>query len=278
MVVYIFGSFGIVNLTIFITVMSILPGFTQKAMLENQAATSGLLASPTSIFVLPLLTAAACLIPSLILSVRWAMEIWDRPLTRSGIKMWPMVFGLLALLLLLTGMFLAFGKLSPFDFPFDLSSAIFSVVIGSLYCAVVVVVWLAVIAILSWMLRKTLQSKRVPAPPPVFKPYNPFDYLAAALAQGILCATLSTVLTIAYALSLVLIAIVDIPHLTLSGTVTSTAHEQVAVYYTTAGAYNLWLLLAASAVALVIVIIGNASGLLRSQPPKLAEVSNLGDE
>jgi hypothetical protein len=250
-VVYSFGSFGIFNLVIFIAVMALMPGITQRAILENQVPTSGLLATPSFIMILPLVTAAASLIPCLILAIKWALEAWDQPGERFRVKVWLGTLGLFALLLLLVKLYLALAVIGVF----------------------------AVIALAIWVLRR----KRTPTPPATefFKPYTPLDYLASALAQGILCGTLPAVLSIAYALSLVLIAIVDIPHLTLTGVVNSSAREQVLSLYTTMGAYSVILLLAASVIGLVIVALGGATGILRSQPAKpvvVTEVSNLGDE
>jgi hypothetical protein len=250
-VVYSFGSFGIFNLVVFMAVMTLMPGITQKAILENQTPTAGLLAAPPSILILPLVTAAACLIPSLILAIRWAFEAWNQPGERFKVKVWLGTLLLFALLLLFISLSFALAIIGIF----------------------------ALIAVAIWALKR--KGTPTPASTESFKPYTPLDYLASGLAQGILCGTLPVVLSIAYALSLVLIAIVDIPHLTLTGVVNSTAREQVMSLYTTMGGYSVILLLGASAIGLVIVAIGGATGLLRSQPAKpvkVTEISNLGDE
>ena len=251
LVVYSFGSFGVFNLVIFMAVMNILPGVIQKAILENNSPTSGLLAAPSFIMILPLVTAAASLISCIILSIKWAIEARNHPNERFKVKIWLWIIGIFSLILLFV----------------------------SLYLALAVIGLFAIIALAIWTFRK----QGIPTSPSAesYRSYTPLDHLASAITQGILSGTLATVLTIAYALSLVLIAIVDIPHLTLSGVVNSTAREQILSLYTTIGAYNVILLGVGSVIGLIIAVIGGATGILRSHPKKpveVTEISNLGDE
>ncbi len=249
--VYSFFSFGLLNLVICIVVMTLMPGVAQKAILENNLSTSGLLAGTSAILSLPILTAAAGLIPCLILAIKWTLEAWEQPKERFKVKAWLWANGFFALILLFINL------------PFALA------VIGA--CALTGAAF--------WVIRR----KRPPTPPALetFKPNTPLDYLASGLTQGILLGTLATVLSIAYSLSLILIAVVNIPHLTLSGVVNSTAQGQVTSLYTTLGGYNLILLLSTSAFGLILTATGGLIDYLRSRSKKqvqTAPATNLGGE
>ena len=252
LVVYSVGVFGVINLVILVAVMTLLPGVTQKAILENKTSTNGFLAPPSFILILPLITAVIGLIPSVILSIKWAIQAWGQPGERFKVKTWLWIIGVFALLLLLVNLYLALAVVG--------GSAI-------------------IIALAVWAFRQKGTSPQSSAGS--FRPNTPLDYLASALTQGILCGTLTTVSMVAYSLSLVLIAIVDIPHLTLSGAVESTASEQILSLYTTLGSYNLAFPAIGSLIGLIVAGIGWAIGSLHSYRQKrviAAEVSNLGDE
>lgn len=250
LVVYSLGCFGIINLVICTIVMDIMPDAVQKSMLQYNTSSSALLVSPSFIMILPLVTAAAGLVPCMVLAIKWAIDGWSRPDERHRVKVWLWIVGLSNLALWFIQVRVAIPLIAAFAF----------------------------IAFAIWAFRE----QTTPNPTKeAYQPYSALDFIASGVTQGVLSTTLTTATTIAYSLALVLIAIVDIKHLTLSGVVESTASEQISLLYTTQMSLNTILILTFSLIGLIIAGIGGATGILRSssgKPVLSTDTLNVGND
>lgn len=243
--VYAIVVFAIFNLIITVAAMEIMPGVIARTM-TNVGVVDGLLLPPWATFTLPLITAMVFLAVCLILMMGWIFQSWQHPEKRFRMKISLVVFGLVMLPLFVT----------------------VSYQLTWLILAMVVVIGLVV-----W-LRQRLQPSAVDQEPGESQPYRGLDLLASALTQGIVSSAMGIGTFIAHALALVLITVVDIPHLTQTGPLPSTAQEQISSLYTTSSAQAIAFLIVASIVGLIVAAVGVWIRKLRSAPrPQLTEIS-----
>ncbi|MGC3990405.1 MAG: hypothetical protein QM796_12130 [Chthoniobacteraceae bacterium] len=225
--VYAIGFFAAVNLMLTVATMQIMPDIITRTMTNNVGPVDGLLLPPWAVLTLPLITATIFLAVCLIFIVQWAFQSWRYPEKRFRVKISLVISGLAMLALF---------------------------VWTSYPLAWLILAMLIVIGLVLWV-RQRIQPAVADQEMGDTQPYNVLDMLASALTQGIVLSAVAVGSTIAHALTLVLITVVNIPHLTNSGPVESTAQEQISSLYTTSGAQNVTILLVTSIGGLVIVAI-----------------------
>jgi hypothetical protein len=244
MAAYTVGFFAVVNVVITVVVLSILPQKALEAVQRTGATSEGLLLPPWAILTLPLITGMAFVAVCLVLSTLWAFQGWGHPEERLRVRISLVILGLLMLTFFLV----------------------------SYQLALLVVAILAVIGIITW----AIQRRQAPAPDNEtgnIQPYSGLDLLASALTQGILSAALTMGSMVAYALALVLIAIVDIVHLmNTAEPFNSTAQQQISSLYVSTISASVATLVIASVIGLILAGIGVWTGILRAAPkPQFVE-------
>jgi hypothetical protein len=244
MAAYTVGFFAVVNVVITVAVLAILPQKALEAVQRTGATPDGLLLPPWAILALPFITGMAFVVVCLALCALWAFQGWRHPEERFRVKVSLVVLGLLTLTFFLV------------SYQWALLAAAILVTIG----------------LITW----AVQRRQPPAPDEEvgnLRPYNWLDLLASALTQGILSAALTMGSMVAYALALVLIAIVDIVHLMdTAEAFNSTAQQQISSLYVSMTGASIITLVIASVIGLILAGIGVWTGILRAAPkPQFVE-------
>lgn len=225
--VYPLGFFAIFNLAITFAGMGLMPDTIARTV-ENVGAVDGLLLPVWATFVLPLITAMVFLIVCLILIMQSLFQSWQHSEKRFPMKIALVLSGLVMLPLIVT---------------------------VSYQLAWLILATLVVIGLVLWFAQR-LQPPNIDKEAGETQPYSLLDVLASALTQGIVSSVAGIGSLVAHALTLVLIAVVNIPHLTKSGPLESTAQEQIASLYTTSSVQNISFLIVASIVGLIVAAVG----------------------
>ena len=236
--------FATFNLVVTIAAMEIMPGVISRANVVGTV--DGLLLPSWATFALPLITAMAFFTVCLIFIMQWAFESWRHPEKRFRLKIALVIFSLVMLPLFVTVSYLL---------------------------AWLILAMLITIGLVLW-LGQRLQHPAADQEPGNTQPYTVLDVLASALTQGIVFGAVTVGSLIAHALTLVLITIVNIPHLMKTGPLESTAQEQIASLYTTSTAQNIPLVLVNILVGLMIVVVGlGVEKWMQKTRPQPAEIA-----
>ncbi len=218
---------GFLNLIVVVAVFQLLEESASKAVSENNLWNS-IVYPPVLIYVLALYAGILMLCTPLALTWGWTLRDWIVERKRAFAS---------ALWVLVTFGFVSYSLVKYVMEYNPIGILVFVPVAG-------IVLFLGIIGTIGWNIK--------PPPESEWTPYRFSDLLGYLLTCGILGGVQIIAGAVAYSLSIVLIAIVDIPHLmNMEEPVTSTMVEQVYELYGTLLSSSLYVMAASAVIALV---------------------------
>jgi hypothetical protein len=239
MTAYTIGLFSVVHLLITLAALTSLVEATKSSIQKSSMVTTNLVIAPEQIATLPVITNLAFLAVCAALAAWWSFDDWKQPRERFRVKV-----ALFILALFMLGVYLI------------------STQTGFLVTTVLVV-----LGVFAWGARLIFPASPLPAQAAP-TPYSGIDVLASALTQGVFAAALTMSGLVTYALSLVLIAIVDIDHLINTKPLKNTAQEQIESLYSVMTSSSLGILAALTVAGFIIAGVAVWTGILRQPKPE----------
>lgn len=224
-VISMFGSFAVANLLLLQTTFDVLAKTTLDSLAGRSVELPGMLLPVSTITTLPTIINLTMISICGAFFLWWVLHDWQIPEERFHQKTAITIFVILML-------------------AFYLSSSKTALITTGILTIAGLIVWAI------WRLQP-VTSEIQPLPP--IQPYNGFDVLAAALSQAVTIVALVSGSTISFTLSLVLIAVVNVSHLTANAAPESTAQQQITSLYRLMDSTNLTLITVSSVAGFIAI-------------------------